>query len=215
MATSWEGWPKQAVGGRAKRVFDVVVASFAIVLLSPFLLLLALLVRRQDNGPALYSQTRVGIGGKPFKCFKFRSMIVDSDARLATHLAGNPLAAREWALNRKLRDDPRITSVGKFLRKTSLDELPQLFNVLRGDMSLVGPRPVVLPELEQYGLARVHYLRARPGLTGLWQVSGRSHTSYKQRIEFDRLYVSRWSLLRDIGILLRTIPVLLFRSGAM
>lgn len=215
LSSRWGGWPHTVVGGRSKRLLDIAVASLAITALSPLLLLLALLVRRADNGPALYGQIRVGVGGRTFRCLKFRSMIIDSDARLADHLSSNPAAAREWKLNRKLRDDPRVTGIGKFLRKTSLDELPQLFNVVRGEMSLVGPRPVVPSELDHYGLARVHYLRARPGLTGLWQVSGRSHTSYKQRVEFDRIYVNRWSLWRDIAILLKTVPVLLLRSGAM
>jgi exopolysaccharide production protein ExoY len=212
---AWAGWPRSAVGGRAKRAFDIVGSVLAIIALSPILALLALLIRAHDKGPAVYRQERIGLGGRTFRCLKFRSMVVNGDAILATHLAAHPAAAREWALNQKLRDDPRITPIGRFLRKTSLDELPQLFNILRGDMSLVGPRPVVQDELEKYGLAKVHYLRARPGLTGLWQVSGRSHTSYRHRVEFDRTYVNRWSFLRDISILLKTLPSLLFRSGAM
>lgn len=211
----WRNWPQTVVGGRKKRAFDIVVSGVAIVILSPILLLIALLVRARDNGPAIYRQQRVGLGGRPFWCLKFRSMSLDADARLAAHLASSPAAAREWRLNRKLRNDPRITVIGKVLRKTSLDELPQLFNIFRGEMSLIGPRPVVTAELEQYGLARVHYLRTRPGLTGLWQVSGRSYTSYRQRVELDRSYVNKWSFLRDLAILLRTIPALVFRSGAL
>jgi len=208
-------WPRSAVGGRAKRVFDLVVAGAALVLLSPVLAVIALFIRAHDGGPALYRQERIGLGGRTFKCLKFRSMGVDGDACLAAHLATNPAAGREWALNRKLRVDPRITPIGKLLRKTSLDELPQLLNVVRGEMSLVGPRPVVDAELARYDLAKVHYMRARPGLTGLWQVSGRSHTSYRQRVEFDRAYVNRWNFLWDVSIIARTIPALLFRSGAM
>ena len=213
--TNGADWPKSAVGGHAKRVFDLVVTMIALVLMSPVMALIALIIRAQDGGPALYSQERVGLGGRMFRCLKFRSMVPDGDATLAAHLSANPAAAREWALNRKLRDDPRITPIGTFLRKTSLDELPQLFNVLRGEMSLVGPRPVVAAELARYDLAKVHYLRSRPGLTGLWQISGRSHTSYRQRIEFDRTYVNRWNFFWDISIIARTIPALLFRSGAM
>lgn len=208
-------WPASAVGGPAKRAFDLLAALAVLVLLSPALALIALLIRAHDGGPALYRQERIGLGGRTFKCLKFRSMVMDGDAHLAAHLAASPAAAREWALNRKLRSDPRITPIGSFLRKTSLDELPQLFNIVRGEMSLVGPRPVVAAELARYGLARVHYMRSRPGLTGLWQVSGRSHTSYRQRVEFDRTYVNRWNFFWDISIIVRTIPALLFRSGAM
>ncbi len=208
-------WPTSAVGGTAKRVFDLLAAVVVLTLLSPALALIALLIRAHDGGPALYRQERIGLGGRTFKCLKFRSMVMDGDTQLASHLAANPAAAREWALNRKLRSDPRITPIGSFLRKTSLDELPQLFNIVRGEMSLVGPRPVVAAELARYDLARVHYMRSRPGLTGLWQVSGRSHTSYRQRVEFDRTYVNRWNFFWDISIIVRTIPALLFRSGAM
>ncbi|MDP3740475.1 MAG: sugar transferase [Hyphomonadaceae bacterium] len=214
-ATVWREWPQTVIGGAPKRTFDIAVAVMAILLLSPILILLTILIKLNDKGPALYRQERVGLGGKTFRCLKFRSMVTDADARLAVHLGSNPAAAREWALNRKLRNDPRITSVGKFLRKSSLDELPQLFNILRGEMSLVGPRPVVAAELEHYQLARVHYLRARPGLTGLWQVSGRSDTSYRKRVELDRTYVLKWTFIRDISILLHTLPALLLRSGAM
>lgn len=205
----------EALGGLSKRMLDVILASVAIIFLMPLLVIIALIVRMYDGGPALYRQERVGLGGRTFGCLKFRSMRVDSEKLLQAHLAASPAAAQEWALNQKLHEDPRITPVGRFLRKSSLDELPQLFNILRGDMSLVGPRPVVPSELERYQLAKADYLRARPGLTGLWQISGRSLTTYERRVELDRHYVGNWHFRGDVAIILRTIPALLFRGGAV
>lgn len=197
-----------------KRMLDVLGAGALLVLLAPVFLVLAALVRR-DGGPAFYAHTRVGQGGRGFGCLKFRSMVIDSQARLDALLASDPAARAEWDATRKLKNDPRITAVGRFLRKTSLDELPQLINVLRGEMSLVGPRPVVAAELaEYYGSAAAHYMSVRPGITGLWQVSGRSNTSYAQRVALDVAYASQPSLWTDIKILARTPMVVLARRGA-
>jgi len=197
-----------------KRALDVLGAGALLVMLSPVMLILAWMVRA-DGGPAFYAHRRVGRGGDSFGCLKFRSMVMDSQARLDALLATDPTARVEWEATRKLRHDPRVTRVGRFLRATSLDELPQLLNVLRGEMSLVGPRPVTQVELEQfYGAAGAHYISVRPGITGLWQVSGRSDTSYAQRVALDVAYVATPSLLQDIRILLRTPMAVLSRRGA-
>jgi exopolysaccharide production protein ExoY len=206
-------WQERTVGGFAKRAFDVVAAGAALVFLAPLLVPVALLVRLHDGGPAVYRHKRIGRGGRAFECLKFRSMTCDADKVLAQHLRNNPAAALEWERGQKLRSDPRVTPVGRFLRATSLDELPQLFNVICGDMSLVGPRPVVADELNRYERARVHYLSARPGLTGLWQISGRNDTSYAQRVSLDKIYVTDWSLPRDIEIVLKTIPAVIAARG--
>ncbi len=198
----------------AKRGFDIATASFLIVILSPLLLAIAIMIRR-GGGPALYRHKRVGFEGQTFGCIKFRSMDVNGDRILADLLAKDPEAAAEWAATQKLRNDPRITPIGRFLRNTSLDELPQLLNVIRGEMSLVGPRPVVQSELSFYGENADYYMQARPGLTGLWQVSGRSDTTYEQRVRLDVWYVRNWTLWHDLAILMKTIPVVLFRRGAV
>jgi exopolysaccharide production protein ExoY len=199
-----------------KRGVDVVGALISLLFLSPILPLLALIVRL-DGGPALYGHTRIGCNGRPFKCLKFRTMVVDADKMLANYLATHPRAAMEWARQQKLQHDPRVTRIGAILRKTSIDELPQLINVLRGEMSLVGPRPVVHDELEEhYGpIGQTAYSAMRPGITGLWQVSGRSDTTYRERVMLDITYRSSWSLLLDLKILLRTVPVVLGRRGAV
>lgn len=198
----------------AKRALDILGAGLGLVMLSPFFLVVALLVRA-DGGPAFYAHQRVGRGGKLFGCLKFRSMVVDSQARLEALLASNPAARAEWEATRKLKNDPRITRIGRFLRSTSLDELPQLINVLRGEMSLVGPRPVQEAEIDRYyGASAAHYMAVRPGITGLWQVSGRSETSYESRVALDVSYVSRPSMLADLSILLRTPFAVLSRRGA-
>jgi lipopolysaccharide/colanic/teichoic acid biosynthesis glycosyltransferase len=198
----------------AKRAMDIAIAGIGLLLLAPVFLVLALLVRA-DGGPAFYVHPRVGRGGRIFGCIKFRSMVVDSEARLEALLASDPAARAEWEQTRKLRNDPRITRIGRFLRATSLDELPQLINVLRGEMSLVGPRPVTPAELDRYyGAAAAHYLSVRPGITGPWQVSGRSETSYDQRVALDVAYVTQPSLLTDLRILLRTPLAVLSRRGA-
>jgi undecaprenyl-phosphate galactose phosphotransferase len=198
----------------AKRAFDIAAASFLIIALSPLLLAIAIMIRR-GGGPALYRHKRVGFEGQTFGCIKFRSMDVNGDRILAELLAKDPEAAAEWAATQKLRNDPRITPIGRFLRNTSLDELPQLLNVLHGEMSLVGPRPVVQSELSFYGENADYYMQARPGMTGLWQVSGRSDTTYEQRVRLDVWYVRNWTLWHDLAILMKTIPVVLFRRGAV
>lgn len=197
-----------------KAAFDVAAAMLALLFLAPLLIVVGVLVKL-DGGPVLFAHTRIGRGGKRFPCLKFRSMVVDSDVVLRRLLESDPRAAQEWAATQKLRDDPRITWIGRILRKTSLDELPQLFNVLRRDMSLVGPRPIVATELTRYGQDIVYYLSARPGITGLWQVSGRSDTSYAQRVALDIAYVRDWSLWMDMAIVARTIPAVLKRKGAV
>lgn len=200
----------------AKRLFDVIVSMTLLVVLLPLLLLLALAVAL-DGGPAMFRHRRIGRHNCAFGCLKFRSMSVTAEQDLAAHLAANPEAAAEWAAQRKLQHDPRITRLGAILRATSLDELPQLFNVLRGEMSLIGPRPVVPEELEEhYGtVGRRAYAATSPGITGLWQVSGRSSTSYAERVRLDIAYVNGWSLQQDMSILLRTIPAVLRRKGAV
>ena len=199
-------------GGRfVKRVLDIIVAAATLVVLAPILLATALLIAVSLGRPVLFAHERVGRKGHRFRCFKFRTMVTDAEARLAEVLARDPALAAEWQETRKLRNDPRVTRLGLVLRRTSIDELPQLLNVLRGDMSCVGPRPVTADELGRYGDAAEAYLAARPGLTGLWQVSGRSALSYQARVALDGLYAARRSLLLDIVILLRTIPAL-FRT---
>jgi Undecaprenyl-phosphate galactose phosphotransferase WbaP len=197
-----------------KRALDILGAGALLLLAAPAFALLALLIRA-DGGPAFYAHERVGRGGRRFGCLKFRSMVTDSQVRLAALLDADPAARAEWEATRKLKDDPRVTRTGRFLRATSLDELPQLINVLRGEMSLVGPRPVVAAELAaHYGAAADHYLSVRPGITGLWQISGRSETSYDTRVALDTQYATNLSVWTDLGILLRTPVVVLSRRGA-
>ncbi|CAG2364569.1 MULTISPECIES: sugar transferase [Burkholderia] len=196
-----------------KRSFDLVGASVLLVVLAPALLGIAWAVRR-DGGPAIFGHERVGRNGRRFKCLKFRSMVTNADVVLKALLERDADARAEWAREFKLKNDVRITPIGRLLRKTSLDELPQLLNVLKGDMSLVGPRPIVEAELERYGADVRYYLMAKPGMTGLWQVSGRNDTDYSTRVSLDVSYVRDWSLRRDIGILFRTITVVVRGSGA-
>lgn len=193
--------------------FDLAVASLLAVLLLPVFAVFAVLVAR-DGGPVFYRHRRIGRIGQPFDCLKFRTMVPDADRMLDAYLAGNPAAAREWENSFKLRNDPRVTRIGRFLRTTSLDELPQIFNVLRGEMSLVGPRPITAGELDFYGRDVVFYLETRPGMTGLWQISGRSETSYEDRVSYDVWYVKNWSLWHDIAIMAKTVPVVIRRIGA-
>ena len=201
-------------GRVVKSVFDLVAALIILVLTSPLLILIAFLVSL-DGGMFIFGHRRVGRGGREFRCLKFRTMQVDADAILAKALADDPAAAAEWAANHKLRNDPRVTRIGRFLRVTSLDELPQLLNVIRGEMSLVGPRPIVQAEVARYGRDINSYIKVKPGLTGLWQVSGRSDTSYRERIQYDVEYVRTWSLWRDLVILLRTVQVIAMRKGSV
>ncbi|WP_144153938.1 sugar transferase [Paraburkholderia sp. BCC1885] len=196
-----------------KRSFDVVLGASLIVVFLPVLGLLALLVM-SDGGPAMFGHVRVGRNGKRFRCLKFRSMVVNADQVLKALIESDPLARAEWERDFKLKNDVRVTRIGRFLRRTSLDELPQLWNVVRGDMSLVGPRPVIDQELERYGASVMYYLMAKPGMTGLWQVSGRSTTDYATRVSLDVAYVQNWSLLRDVTILFKTFKVVFKGSGA-
>jgi undecaprenyl-phosphate galactose phosphotransferase len=197
----------------AKIAFDLSVATLALIVLAPLLLMVALLVKL-DGGPMLFLHSRIGAGGREFKCLKFRSMSVHSDSMLERLLIRNSGAAAEWAATHKLRNDPRVTRIGRLLRKTSLDELPQLFNVLRLEMSLVGPRPIVRHEVPRYAEDIAYYYEARPGITGLWQISGRSDASYERRVRLDCWYVKNWTIWHDIAILAKTIPVVLKRKGA-
>lgn len=202
------------MGGIAKRSFDILAATAALVCLSPLFLLIMALVKFSDGGSVFYGHRRIGHNGQSFRCMKFRTMVRDGDRVLQEYLRTNPEAYEEWRQTRKLQNDPRVTVVGAVLRKLSLDELPQLINIIRGEMSVVGPRPVVEDELELYESAAVYYLRARPGLTGLWQVSGRNDVSYATRIAFDTHYVMNWSLLSDIVIVFKTIPAVCLSRGS-
>jgi exopolysaccharide production protein ExoY len=183
------------------------------LLLLPFLVGIAFAIKLSDPGPALYKQMRVGRGGRRFHCWKFRSMVVDADRILLEHLNSDPCLRREWDESQKLFRDPRVTVVGQFLRRTSLDELPQLWNVLVGDMSLVGPRPIIESEAPRYAGDLCYYLSVRPGLTGLWQVSGRSSCTYSERVSLDVKYAKEWNVWLDIVIIARTIPEVLKQRG--
>lgn len=193
------------LGGLLKRIMDLAIAITSLALAAPVMIVVALLVRITAGGPAVFSHSRVGFGGKSFNCYKFRSMVANSEEVLQAYLQANPEAAVEWEQTHKIRNDPRVTFLGRMLRKSSLDELPQLFNIIRGDMSCVGPRPIVTDELRRYGDHVGDYLRTRPGLTGLWQVTGRSSTDYANRVALDSQYVRQWSIWLDIVILIRTI----------
>ena len=196
-----------------KRIMDIVGSLVIIILLSPVLLYLYFSVKK-DGGNAIYGHPRIGRNGKTFKCLKFRSMVMNSKEVLDELLRTDPEARAEWEKDFKLKNDPRITKIGAFIRKTSLDELPQLFNVLKGEMSLVGPRPIVAEELDRYQDDVEYYLMAKPGMTGLWQVSGRNDVDYSTRVYFDSWYVKNWSLWNDIAILFKTVNVVLKRDGA-
>ena len=196
------------------RVMDVVMAFCALALFLPLMLLIAGLVRFSDGGPVLFRHRRVGAGGRHFACLKFRSMCVDADARLRHVLETDPAACAEWDATHKLQNDPRITMVGRLLRKSSLDELPQLINVLRGDMSLVGPRPIVDAEVVRYGRHFAAYCAVRPGVTGLWQVARRHDTTYRRRVACDLLYRRARSIRLYFRILVLTVPSVIMARGA-
>ncbi len=204
----------EPIGTAAKRFVDVVLAISAIVLLAPLLIICFVATVITSPGPALFRHKRVGFNGRQFNCLKFRTMVTDAPERLERVLKSDPLAAREWAANRKLKNDPRVTPIGAILRKSSLDELPQLFNVLKGEMSIVGPRPVTDEELQRYTSSMGAYLACRPGITGLWQVSGRSSTTYDKRVACDAFYARNWSMALDAKIVIVTIPSLLVSDCA-
>lgn len=196
-----------------KRGTDVLGAALLLLVLAPLLAYLALRIK-SDGGPAIFAHKRVGRGGELFRCYKFRTMQVDAEKHLRELLASDPAAQAEWDREFKLRNDPRVTPIGGLLRRTSLDELPQLFNVLQGHMSLVGPRPVIEAELERYGDDVDYFLMVRPGMTGLWQVSGRNDVDYDTRVYLDTWYVKNWSMWYDIAILFKTVKVVFSRRGA-
>lgn len=197
-----------------KRSMDIIASFAGLVLLSPFFLLAAFLIRVSSPGPAFFSHTRIGYGGSYFRAWKFRTMHRDADAILERCLQRRQDLREEWERERKLRQDPRVTPIGRFLRVTSLDELPQLWNVLKGEMSLIGPRPIVDSEIEKYGLHFELYKSVRPGISGLWQVSGRNNTTYAERVRLDNYYVRNWSVWLDLHIIARTVRVVLTGEGA-
>lgn len=205
----------RSVRSRAvKRSIDFVGALLGTFLITPILLLIALAIRLDSPGPAVYRARRLGRDGELFDCFKFRSMHRDAEAKLKEVLDADPALKAEFEATHKLKEDPRVTRVGAFLRKTSLDEFPQLFNVIRGEMSLVGPRPIVKAEIEKYGEVYEIYKQVRPGMTGYWQANGRSDTSYDERVAMDKFYVANWTLWLDIIILMQTVKVVLLSRGA-
>lgn len=197
-----------------KRATDILMAGMAILITLPLMLFIGASVV-SDRGSMLFGHERVGRHGKKFKCLKFRTMIPNADEVLKQYLSENPDAAEEWACTHKLANDPRVTRIGKFLRRTSLDELPQLYNILKGDMSVVGPRPVTESELHKFGDTRDYYLKMRPGVTGLWQISGRSNTTYERRVYLDGWYARNWSFWHDMAIIIRTVPVVVSSKGAV
>jgi len=215
--------PNQTVRGKPSaashseigvRALDLTIALSILIFTLPLLIVIAVLVRMQDGGRSLFAHERIGQNGRMFKCLKFRSMVLDADRRLSQLLESDPYARAEWDRDHKLKNDPRITRVGAFLRRSSLDELPQLFNVLRGDMSIVGPRPIVTAEISRYGRRFQHYCAVKPGITGLWQVSGRNDVAYRRRVAMDTVYARHKSLVWDIKLLLLTVPAVLFASGS-
>lgn len=198
----------------SKRILDVLVSGTLLVALLPFFAAISMAIKISSRGPVIFGHRRIGLSGAFFTAWKFRTMHENGDAILARHLHENADARAEWLRDRKLRNDPRVTTVGRILRRTSVDELPQLWNVLCNEMSLVGPRPIVQDEVGRYGASFDTYTRVKGGLTGLWQVSGRSHTTYEERIRLDSMYAQNWSVWLDLFILYRTIGALLFRTGA-
>ena len=196
------------------RFCDIIIATAVLIFIAPLLLIAMIIIWSQDGGPIIFAHRRVGRYGRPFDCLKLRSMRVDAAAQLAHILATDPQARAEWDRDQKLRDDPRITKFGRFLRRSSIDEFPQLWNVLKGEMSLVGPRPIVPAEVARYGRRFRDYCSVKPGITGLWQVSGRNNTSYRRRVAIDTCYARRQSLALDMRILVATVPSVLLRKGS-
>jgi lipopolysaccharide/colanic/teichoic acid biosynthesis glycosyltransferase len=198
----------------ARDALQMVVALALLLFLLPLMVFIALAVRIQDGGPALFKHRRVGLNGEAFRCWKFRTMRVDAEARLVELLSRDAEARQEWERDQKLKNDPRITWLGRFLRKSSLDELPQLINLLRGEMNLVGPRPIVEAEIPRYGWRIEHYQAVKPGITGLWQVSGRNQVDYRTRVAMDALYSRRRTIGLDLWIIANTVPAVLFSRGS-
>ena len=214
MATARPRTRPLAADTLATEAMNLAIALIALIFLSPLLFAIAALIFVQDGGPVVFAHRRIGRDGRHFKCLKFRSMAVDAEERLAELLARDPEARDEWEKDHKLRNDPRVTKLGAFLRKSSLDELPQLVNVLRGEMSLVGPRPIVDAEVAKYGRRFRHYCAVKPGITGLWQVSGRNDTSYRSRVAMDCVYATRRNALLDARVMVATIPAVLLTRGS-
>ncbi len=202
--------PEEALSG----AMNFTIAAIALLFFLPLMVLVALAVWTQDRGPIFFAHRRIGRGGDKFPCLKFRSMAVDAQARLEELLARDPQAREEWERDHKLKNDPRVTKLGLFLRKSSLDELPQLINVLRGEMDLVGPRPIVDAEVPKYGHRFKHYCAVKPGITGLWQVSGRNDTSYRTRVAMDCIYAKTKTPALDLWVMASTIPAVLMRKGS-
>lgn len=199
-----------------KRAIDIVLSLILLVFISPFLLLIAAIIKLGDGGDVLFSQERPGVGGRLFRCYKFRTMAMDAEERLTHLLETDPKAAEEWRLYKKVKNDPRVTLIGKLLRKTSVDEIPQLLNILKGEMSIIGPRPITKREIPDYGSPTdfAIYGAVRPGVLGLWQVAGRSDVDYSRRIQLDAQYAREWSIWMDLKILFLGVPVVLFGKGA-
>ncbi len=212
--SSAEDLPSRLIRYRAKRIVDITLILLSLPVTLPILGLLSLIVMLSTPGPVFYSHRRIGRNGAFFSMWKFRTMCENSAQVLDEYLARHPQARAEWSRTHKLRYDPRVTGIGRFLRRYSLDELPQLWNVMAGKMTLVGPRPIVAAEVEKYGDGFRYYRRVKPGLTGLWQVSGRSQLTYPQRVQLDCDYVERWSMRRDFVILLRTFLSVVNQDGA-
>lgn len=215
----WDGVPNARTtypvhSSVVKRAMDLAFVVPMFIFVSPLLITIYVLLKIFDPGPALFTQLRVGRDGRQFTVYKFRTMRVDAEARLADLLANNPRKAAEWARFQKLRCDPRVTLLGRFLRKSSLDELPQLLNILRGEMSVIGPRPVTAAEMARYGADVPFYTAVRPGVLGLWQVKGRNRLTYPERVAFDVQYVKTWSIWQDLKITAMAIPVVLLGLGA-
>ena len=207
--------PSSRLASRAaKRALDCLIAASLLIALLPFLLVVIALIAGEGRGRILFGHGRIGRDGRPFRCLKFRTMFVDAEPRLQALLASDAARAAEWAVHRKLDADPRITPVGRFLRATSLDELPQLINVLRGEMSVVGPRPVTAEELLRYGSSARAYKSVRPGITGPWQVSGRNRIGYADRVRLDARYAREWGVGSDLMLVLRTPAAVLSQRGA-
>jgi undecaprenyl-phosphate galactose phosphotransferase len=197
-----------------KRAFDLAVGIIILLLALPLMAAIAVAIKLDSPGPVIFAHRRIGRGGREFRCYKFRTMVVNAEAVLQEMLRKDPALRAEWERDFKLKNDPRITRVGRFLRRTSLDELPQIFNVLKGEMSLVGPRPIVKKEVLRFGPYIDDFYLVRPGITGLWQVSGRNDIDYPERVRLESWYVRNWSLWLDITILIRTVGVVLARQGA-